>query len=554
MTDARPDDPAGDNGADVANPRLGDDEIAALEPLGTRVRLRDGEPLFQAGVRRGGFFVVLSGSAEVLDGAGNAPRSVALHEAGQFTGDIDILARRAPMVTAVARGDTEVLRISSSDIHQLISARPAIGDTLLRAFIARREDQLESGLGGIRVIGSATSREAFRIRELLTRNQLPFTWVDVDEYPGIAELVGTLGLEPDELPAVAIGSQPLLRRPSLREVAERVGLRRSPRVDTYDLVIIGAGPAGLAAAVYGSSEGLRILVLDSIAPGGQASASTKIENYLGFPTGISGAELTGRATIQAQKFGAELCSATSVVGLDLDGATPAVRLDDGSQVNARCVLIATGAEYRKLAVPGRERLDGVGVYYAATPMELTACRGQDVVVVGGGNSAGQAAMFLAQHTRRVWLLLRGGDLYRRMSSYLASRVESAENVEVLQHTEVRRLFGDERLEGVEVEETRTGATRRLDASGVFSFIGAAPRTDWLPQDIRCDTSGFILTGRDVQSPVGSTGMREPATLETSHPGVFAAGDVRYQSVKRVASAVGEGAMVIMFVHRHLAEH
>ncbi|HEY0972243.1 MAG TPA: FAD-dependent oxidoreductase [Gemmatimonadales bacterium] len=550
MTDERADDRVDD----VFNPRLADDEIAVLEPLGTRVRLQDGEPLFRTGVRRGGFFVVLSGAVEILDRSGDVPRTVAMHRSGQFTGDIDILARRAPLVTAVARGETEVLRISSSDIHRLIGARPAIGDTLLRAFIARREQQLASGLGGIRVIGSPRSRDAFRIRELLSRNQVPFTWVDVDEDPGVAELVRTLGLEPADLPAVAIGAQPLLRHPSLPELAEVVGLRHPPRADSYDLLIVGSGPAGLAAAVYGASEGLGILVLDSVAPGGQAGASTKIENYLGFPTGITGAELTGRATVQAQKFGAELCSATTVTALELDGPTPVIRLDDGGQVAGRCVLVATGADYRRLDVPGRERFDGVGVYYAATPMELTSCRGQDVVVVGGGNSAGQAVMFLAQHTRRVWLLLRGGDLYRRMSSYLADRVEAAENVEVLHHTEIRRMLGDERLEGVEVEHTPTGATRRIDASGVFSFIGAAPRTAWLPSRIQSDERGFVLTGRDLASSGAGAPARAPATLETSHPGVFAAGDVRHGSVKRVASAVGEGAMVIMFVHQHLAEH
>lgn len=556
MLDERADDPV-DHPVDVVNPRLAEDEIAALEPLGMRVRLHDGEPLFQAGVRRGGFFVVLSGAVEVLDASGgdrgDAPRAIALHRAGQFTGDIDILARRAPMVTAVARGETEVLRISSSDIHRLIGTRPAIGDTLLRAFIARRERQLESGLGGIRVIGSPRSRDAFRIRELLTRNQVPFAWVDVDEHPGIAELVRTLGLEPADLPAVAIGTRPLLRHPSLPQLAEVVGLRRPPRADVYDLVIVGSGPAGLAAAVYGASEGLSTLVLDSVAPGGQAGASTRIENYLGFPTGITGAELTGRAMVQAQKFGAELCSATTVTALELDGPTPVIRLDDDQRVAARSVLVATGADYRKLDVPGRERFDGIGVYYAATPMELTACRGRDVVVVGGGNSAGQAVMFLAQHTRRVWLLLRGGDLRRNMSSYLADRVEAAANIEVLRHAEIRRMVGDERLEGVEVEETRAGTTTMVGAAGVFSFIGAAPRTGWLPAGIQVDGKGFVLTGRDLATSLDGRRTRGPAVLESSHPGVFAAGDVRHGSVKRVASAVGEGAMAIMFVHQHLAD-
>jgi thioredoxin reductase (NADPH) len=542
-----------DRAIDAANPRLSEPDIAALAQFGTRVRLVDGQPLFQAGFRRGGFFVVLSGAVEVLDHSGPEPRRVALHGSGQFTGDIDILTRRASVVSAFARGETDLLQLSSSDVRRIISARPAIGDTLLRAFIARREQLLASGFGGIRMLGSESSREAFRLRELLTRNQVPFTWIDVDDDPGIAELTRHLGLEREELPAVIIGDRPLLRNPSLRELAEAVGLRQPPRAEIYDLIVVGAGPAGLAASVYGASEGLRTLLLDSVAPGGQAGASTKIENYLGFPTGITGAELTGRATLQAQKFGAELCSATAVVGLDLDTADPVARLDDGAGVAGRAILIATGADYRKLDVPGRERFDGLGVYYAATPIELTGCRGSDVVVVGGGNSAGQAMMFLSQHTRHVWLLLRGDDLRRNMSSYLADRVEQSENITVLRQTEIRRMVGDARLEGVEVEHVPTGAMRRIDAAAVFSFIGAAPRTSWLPPGIQTDARGFVLTGRAVTRRGQRAGGREPFTLETSHPGVFAAGDVRQGSVKRVASAVGEGAMAIMFVHQYLAE-
>ena len=542
-----------DGAVDVANPRLSEPDITALAEVGTRVRLSDGESLFQAGLRRGGFFVVLSGAVEVRDQSGPAPRQVALHGAGQFTGDIDILTRRAPVVSAFARGETELLRVSSAEIRRIISARPAIGDTLLRAFIARREQLLASGLGGIRMLGSAGSRDAFRLRELLTRNQVPFTWIDVDEDPGIAELARHLGLEHEHLPAVIIGDRPQLRKPSPRELAEAIGLRHPPRAQTYDLIVVGAGPAGLAASVYGASEGLRTLLLDSVAPGGQAGASTKIENYLGFPMGVTGAELTGRATLQAQKFGAEVCSATSVVSLDLDAANPVVRLDDGAGVAGRAVLIATGADYRKLDVPGRERFDGLGVFYAATLMELSGCRGSDVIVVGGGNSAGQGVMFLSQHTRHLWLILRGDDLRRNMSSYLADRVEEAPNVTVLPQTEIRRLFGHERLEAVDVEHIPTAVTRRIDTPAVFSFIGAAPRTSWLPPAVQTDTTGFVLTGRDLAAVAARAGAREPFTLETSHPGVFAAGDVRHGSVKRVASAVGEGAMAIMFVHQYLAE-
>jgi thioredoxin reductase (NADPH) len=537
--------------SDPANPHLDESQIATLAQVGTRVRLGDGEPLIKAGVRQGGFFVVLAGAVEVVDRSGETPRTIARHEAGQFTGDIDILARRDSLVSAFALGETELLQVSSFDIRRIISAQPSIGDTLLRAFIARREQLLASEVGAIRILGSANSPDAFRLRELLTRNQVPFTWINVEEDPGIAELIRHFGLELEDLPAVALGDGPLLRRPSPRELAEAVGLRRPVRAEAYDLVVVGAGPAGLAAAVYGASEGLRTLVLDSVAPGGQAGAASKIENYLGFPTGISGADLIGRATLQVQKFGGELCSATSVVGLELDTPDPAVRLDDGTRVSGRSILIATGADYRKLAVPGRERFDGAGVYYAATPMELIACRGSDVIVVGGGNSAGQGVMFLAQHTRRIWLILRGSDLRASMSSYLADRIEQARNVEVLRQTEIRRILGDERLQGVEVEHVPTGAMRTIDAPAVFSFIGAAPRTRWLPAGVQTDAKGFVLTGRDVVTAADAPRSTQPFTLESSHAGVFAAGDVRHGSVKRVASAVGEGAMAIMFVHQHL---
>jgi thioredoxin reductase (NADPH) len=538
---------------DAFNPRLSEADIAALSRHATRVRLADGEPLFQAGERRGGFFVVLQGAVEVVDRSGGETRTVAVHGPGQFTGDIDILTRRRPVVGAVARGATELLEVSPSDVRRLIGERPSLGDTILRAFIARREQLLESDFEGLRVIGSGASREAFRIREFLTRNQVPLTWIDVDEESAITDLLRDFGVEPEDLPVVQAGDRPLLRNPSVRELAEVLGLRRPLGSEVYDLVIIGAGPAGLAAAVYGASEGLRTVVLEAVAPGGQAGASTKIENYLGFPTGISGAELTGRATLQAQKFGAELSSPAPVVGLELAGEHPVVRLDSGERATARCVLIATGADYRKLDVPGRERFDGLGVYYAATPMELTACRGRDVAVVGAGNSAGQAVMFLAEHTRRVWLLVRGDDLRKSMSSYLADRVERAENVEVLCHTEVRRLLGEARLDGVEVEDTRTGELRTIDTPALFSFIGAVPRTDWLPQEIETDAKGFIHTGRAVAESPRWTLRREPFLLETSHPGIFAAGDVRHGSIPRVASAVGEGAMAIKLVHECLAE-
>lgn len=544
---------APDTQQQIAFPRLDDDELAVLARVGTPRRFRDGESLFHTGERRGGFFIVLSGAVEILDLSSGEPRSVALHHPREFTGDVDIVSRRPPAVSAVARGETEALEISSAEIRRIISERPVLGERILQAFIARRELLVQSGFQGLRVIGAGSSRDTFRIREFLAWNQVPFTWIDLDHDPDVGELLRRFGVAEEETPVVAFGTRPLLRNPSTREIAAIVGLKPPLGQKVYDLVVVGAGPAGLAAAVYGSSEGLSTVVLDDTAPGGQAGASTKIENYLGFPTGISGAELAGRATLQAQKFGTRFSTPSRVVALSCESAHPVVRLDDGEHVSARCVLIATGADYRKLEVPGRERFDGLGVYYAATQTELVSCRGSDVVVVGGGNSAGQAAMFLSEHTRRVLILLRGSDLRASMSSYLAERIEGAENIEVLSNTEIRRMIGDQKLEAVEVENTATGQVRTIATPAVFTFIGAIPRSGWLPAEIATDSKGFIVTGRAAADSPHWTLAREPFLLETSHPGVFAAGDVRVGSIKRVASAVGEGAMAVKYVHEYLAE-
>lgn len=536
----------------IAFPRLDDEEIAALAELGARRSLRDGESLFRAGEHRPGFNVVLSGSVEILDLSSGEPRRVTLHQPGEFTGDIDILSRRPTVAAAVARGETEVLQVGSDEIRRIIAEWPTLGERILRAFIARRELLMESGFQGLRVIGPSDSRDAFRIREFLARNQVPFTWIDIDSDPGVAELLRHFGIGPDDTPVVAYGTRPLLRNPTTRELAERVGLRPPLGSELYDLVVVGAGPAGLAAAVYGSSEGLATLVLDAAAPGGQAGASTKIENYLGFPTGISGSDLAARAVLQAQKFDARFSTPSEVVGLHCRDSHPVVELADGERVTARCVLIATGAEYRRLDVPGRERFEGLGVYYAATQTELVSCRGSEVIVVGGGNSAGQAAMFLSAHTRRVLLLIRGGDLRKSMSSYLAARIEEADNIEVLFHTEVARVLGSHELEAVEIRDNAAGSSRTVATPALFTFIGAVSRTSWLPQEIETDGHGFIHTGRAVESSTYWPRERPPLLLETSHPGVFAAGDVRSGSVKRVASAVGEGAMAVQLVHEFLA--
>ena len=535
----------------VAFPTLDDAQVATLAKFGTRRVLRDGEHLFKAGDREYKFFVVERGAVEIVEHSSGETKRVTLHERHAFGGDVSLVTGRPALISGIARGDTEIFEISRDDIRRIMAERPALGDVLLRAFIARRELLVASDFQGLRVLGASSSRDTFRIRDFLAKNQVPFTWIDVNHDPQVGALLQGFGLSEADTPLIVFGSEPLLKNPSTRELAELIGVRRPLTQRVYDLVIVGGGPAGLAAAVYGSSEGLATAVIDAIAPGGQAGTSSKIENYLGFPTGISGAELATRAILQAQKFGAQFSSPSAVARLTFEKDHAVLWLDDGQQVSTRCVLIATGAEYRKLDVPMREQFEGLGIYYAATPTELQLCRGSEVVVVGGGNSAGQAVMFLSEQTPRVFLLLRGGDLRKSMSSYLADRIEGADNIEVLSNAEITRMLGDQRLEAVDIKDTRSGETRTIRTSAVFTFIGAIPCTNWLPPEIETDSKGFVKTGRLVSSSPNWTAGREPFFLETSRPGIFAAGDVRLGSTKRVASAVGEGAMAVQLAHEYL---
>jgi thioredoxin reductase (NADPH) len=540
----------------TAFPKLDETRLAALGQctFTKRKHYRDGDALFRCGERDPRFYVLISGKVEVMDESGDAPKTVAVHGPGEFAGDLSQLSGRPALVSGYARGGCDVYEVSPDALKQLINHHPDMGDLILQAFMARRQLLRESGnFTGLRVVGSHSSQDAFRVRDFLTRNGVLHTWLDLDADPLVGELLRQFGLTEADTPVVACGRKLILKNPCNRQLAEALGLRRKLDPKVYDLVVVGAGPAGLAAAVYGASEGLSTIVLETTAPGGQAGRSMRIENYLGFPTGITGSELTERAVIQATKFGAVLPVGVQALGLSFDGPTAVLRLDGEETVRAKCLLIATGAEYRVLGVEGCERYEGRGVYYAATPTEAQACGGAEVVVVGGGNSAGQAAVFLSHHARTVYVAIRGDDLYKNMSSYLAGRVESTPNIRLLCNTEVRRLEGDGSLEQVELVNRKTGEVKRLKAPAVFSFIGAVPRTDWLPAEIERDAKQFVKTGPPIASSPHWTAKRAPFLLETSRPGVFAAGDVRAASVKRVASAVGEGSMAVQFVHEHLKD-
>jgi thioredoxin reductase (NADPH) len=458
------------------------------------------------------------------------------------------------VITAIARGDCEALEISGEALRHVLNQCPGVSDIILQAFVARRQLLRESpSFVGLRVIGSRYSADTFRVRDFLTRNRVLFTWTDLETDPQVDLLLKDFGVTEADTPVVACAHMLLLRNPSNERLADEVGIHQPLEQAVFDLLVVGAGPAGLAAAVYGASEGLRTAVLDSTAPGGQAGSSMRIKNYLGFPAGLTGAELTDRATLQANKFGAHLSIPRAATRLSFENRYAVLDAGGPEPINAKCLLIATGAQYRRLKVEGVDRFEGRGLYYAATPAEALFCLGCTAIVVGGGNSAGQATVFLAGHASRVLLLIRGDNLNQNMSAYLVNRIKETANVDVLCNTSIRQMLGNGHLEAIEIVSGTHEQQRTVETPAVFSFIGATPRTDWLPAEVERDSKGFVRTGAAVaQSPQWSV-ARAPFLLETSRRGVFAAGDVRSGSVKRVASAVGEGAMAVQFVHEFLKE-
>src|SRR6184192_4076348 len=473
----------------MAFPTLTEEQITQLAryagaPTKT---FRAGEALFRAGDRDPKFFVIKSGELEIIDVTGDQPKTIRMQGPGEFTGDVGHLTGSPKVVSAIARSDCEVYEMSEAELRKVLNQDPEMSDLILQAFIARRQLMRESPeFTGLRVIGSRYSRDTFRIRDFLAKNQVLFKWFDLEEDPAVAHFLQQIGVSEAETPVVTCAHCLLLRNPSNRELAEAIGIRRTVEHTVYDLAIVGSGPAGLAAAVYGASEGLQTIVLEHTAPGGQAGGSMRIENYLGFPTGITGSELADRAVLQADKFGARISIPTPVTKLTFDKVYSVLELEGGENVVAKCLLIATGAEYRRLEVEHCSRFEGAGVYYAATPNEAQMCRGSDVALVGGGNSAGQAAVYLSQNARKVFLLIRGDDLCKSMSSYLAYRIMNTPNIEILRCTEVIRMNGDGHLSAAEIVNKATGEKRTLATPALFSFIGAFPRTGWLPPEIEKD--------------------------------------------------------------------
>jgi thioredoxin reductase (NADPH) len=534
-----------------AFPRLGEDQRARLRAAGRTRAVQSGEILFREGDAGYDFFVVESGAIAIVEGYGHENRVIAVHGRHRFLGEVNLLTGSPAYLTAVVRDAGEVIQVPAGRLRALLAEDEELSNLIFRAFMSRRTILIDIG-AGVKVVGSRYSQDTRRVRTFLARNRMPYHWMDVEDDAEAEALLRALGVGACETPVV-VGGEQVLRNPSNAEIASMLGFgSRGAAPPMCDLVIVGAGPAGLAAAVYGASEGLDTQVIDKVAFGGQASTSARIENYLGFPTGISGGELAERATLQARRFGARMVVPAMAVGLHSENGHYTIELADGSEVNGRTVIVATGAQYRKLALPDLERFEGVGVYYAATQAEAQLCAGDPVMIVGGGNSAGQAAMFLSHNAASCRLLIRGDDLAKSMSRYLIDELERRPQVELMTYSEVVELKGSDSLEAVVVLDNRTGERRELEARALFVFIGADPHTDWLRGHVAMDEHCFLLTGRDVQGEALLAYSSEPFFLETSRPGIFAVGDVHSGSIKRVASAVGEGSMAVRLVHQRLA--
>lgn len=532
-------------------------QVNHIEKYGRVREVHTGEILVEQGDVAPPFYVIIAGELEILRPFGTHETLVTVHRSGQFTGEVNMLSGRRSLVRARVTKPGKVIELDRQQMLSLVQTDAEVSSILMRAFILRRVELIAAGVGDIVLVGSTYSASTLRIKEFLMRNGHPYSYIDLERDPDVQNLLDSFRVSANEIPVLICRGQLVLRNPSNQEIAECLGFNESiDEAHVRDLVIIGAGPSGLAAAVYGASEGLDVLMLEMSSPGGQAGSSSRIENYLGFPTGISGQELAGRAYNQAQKFGAHMLVARAA-RLICDTNPYIVELENGTRISTRTVIIATGAQYRKLPLENLSRFEGAGVYYAASFVETQLCRGDEVIVVGGGNSAGQAAVFLAQIARRVYMLVRSNSLEASMSRYLIRRIENNDAIIFRPQTEIVTLEGKDHLESVYWRNKQTGQTEKHEIRHIFTMTGADPNTGWLDGCIALDDKGFIKTGPDLLpnnlSTAGWPLPRQPYLLETSLPGVLAVGDVRSDSIKRVASAVGEGSNAISFVHKILQE-
>jgi thioredoxin reductase (NADPH) len=543
-----------------AFPHLTEAQIARLLPAGRIRRVSVGEVLFDPNEAAVPFFVLLSGKMEIVQPDKDGERLLTTHGPHQFTGEMTMISGQRSLARGRVIEAGEFLEINPDALRSIVGSDPELSEVFLRAFILRRLLLINAGYGNLVLLGSRHSAGTLRLREFLGRNNHPYTYVDLDSDKTAQEMLDQFAINVADIPVVICNGGVQLRNPSTQELAECLGLNVS--IDTSqvrDVVIVGAGPSGLAAAVYAASEGLDALVIETESPGGQAGSSSKIENYLGFPMGVSGQELASRAMTQALKFGAKMMIAHRVVELRCKCRPYEVVLDNASAIAARAVIVSTGAQYNKPPLANLKRFEGQGVYYGATFIEAQLCGDEEVIVVGGGNSAGQAAVYLSQTAQKVHMLVRSKGLSDTMSRYLIQRITENPRIEMHYATEITGLEGEKELERVTWLDRTTGESTTRDIHHIFIMAGASPRTEWLRGCVALDEKGFILTGRDLDSVTGIVPPsvwplnRRPQMLETSLPAVFAVGDVRSASVKRVASAVGEGAIAVSLVHRALAE-
>jgi thioredoxin reductase (NADPH) len=539
---------------DTAFPTLDSADIDVLDGLGMRREVHEGEYLYREGDSTYDFFVLVSGSVDIIVRSDGEERVLAHHTAGRFLGELNMLTGSRVLVSARVTEPGEVIAVPRPALRRLVATQPRLSDTILTAFLARRAVLLEGAASAIRLVGSRFSPETGRVREFLARTRIPHEWLDPDQDAIVESLLDGLGLAASDLPVV-IAPGAVLRRPTPGDVADYLGITVGNLPERcFDLVVVGGGPAGLAAAVYGASEGLRTLGLDMTAVGGQAATSSRIENYLGFPTGISGGDLTQRALVQAEKFGAYLTSPCAATALKEEAGHLIVHLSDGTDVAARAVIVATGARYRRLEAERIEDFEGTSVYYACTEMEARQCTTSSVVVAGGGNSAGQAAVFLADSGSDVTVVIRGPDLTASMSRYLVDRIDAHPRISLRANTVIKALEGGASLEAIRVTSSQDEEV--LPCEALFSFIGADPASDWLSGCAVVDAKGFVLTDRALEADQLGDRWAElgrlPLPFETNHPGLFAVGDIRSGSTKRVAAAVGEGSAAVRSVHEFLA--